>query len=71
MARPLTRKDLTLFWVTRPDGTRLTEAEHYGPVPCPECGSPLDIQIATTGEGDESRAVRAAFCTGCEFVHTF
>jgi hypothetical protein len=41
--------------------------------PCPECGSPLFIDVkAERHDGNgRVRIVRAAFCSGCEFAHEF
>lgn len=52
----------------------LMHGEVYTDEPCPECSSPLSIDLAAVKEDPttgQRSVVRIAFCTGCEFVREF
>lgn len=71
-------RELAPYDQQTPAGRRLfvTMGGEVPPAPvvaCPSCGSPLDVDLdaETTTPDGITRRVRAAFCSGCEFVHEF
>lgn len=68
-AEPVPTSDFTAFFADA--GLGLTP-EPVEPVPCPVCGSPMEVHTKVPSGG--TRVTVTPFvgaCTGCEFIHVF
>lgn len=68
--RRVTFRDLRA-WRDLNDGTGRRVPDVPAPVPCPECGAPLEVgaaEVFTPATGARHSG-QVATCTGCSFAH--